>query len=629
MLRRWIAIAALAVMGWPLAAPMAQANDQALPISADFSTLYQRVLTRPGARLLEAPGGAVTRPLVPFEVFYVYAREDGHVRVGSRVEDGFAGYIAAEQVLDWNTAIVATFNNRALNDRGRALIFDSEEALRTLITEEDVAATAEAYRAAAIAGDQAENSGVLSIEPEEHVDIRERMYILPILDHQRMRLPGRQRGEMLKIASITSKEPEPPADDTSDQVFEFVFVIDTTRSMRPYIDGTRRAITDMAQRIAGSDVGDRARFGLVTFRDNTELAPGVGYVTNTALALGADATVDRFLERIAGVSEATASTDGFNEDSLAGLHAAITRMDWSEGSGKFIFLVTDAGPRTENLWVQGLQLGEVRRLADEKNIAITAWHLTTAQGRFDHASAASAYRQISNMGNTDAYREIPGGDPAAFEAAVSRFMADMETVLANAGQGVLADDITDDIDPLIRELGMAMQLAYLGAQGGAVPDVFEGYILSKGIPQFGSNTLDVRVMLTRNQLATLTDTVRAIHDEMLAATLDPITLFEQLQNTLALLAQDGTRLAAGRFEVLGDGAQNFLQALPYQSPLMGLTQDDWVDMGASGQIRERSVLESKLRAYEEIYADPSLWTALSPDAPEGEHVSLILLDLMP
>ena len=627
----------LAVLLWVFSTSEALASDRAQPVSDEFSTLYQRVLSRPGAALHETPGGTVIRRLPPFQVFYIYEQDPEWTKVGTRIEGGFAGYIATPEVLSWSTSIVATFNNRAVNDRGRALIFESEEKFRELMAQEELVATSNAYREAAIEGRQPIESGILSIEPAEYVDIRDRLYILPILEHQRLRrLPGRNSGELLKIASMAAND-EPAVGGggststaaVKDQVFQFVFVIDTTKSMRPYIDGTKEAISEFARQIAGGPVGEAAEFGLVEFRDNTALAEDLGYVTKIVLPLAEDSSVETFLDRIAGVEQAEASSSGFNEDSLAGLHTAITQLDWEDDAGKFIFLVTDAGPRTEDLDVQGLQEAQVRQLADEKGIAITTWHLTTDAGSFDHASAAEAYRALSQFGSTNAYRQIPRGDETMFRESVDTAFAELNRVLADADQGVIADDTEEEIDPVMRELGLAMQLAYLGAQGGEVRDVFEGYILSQGIPNFGSRTLDIRVMLTRNQLASLRQAMTAIAEKMNEGVLDPVTLFGQIQNALALLAQDGTRLAAGQFEVLGDGAQNFLQALPYQSELMELTQEDWIAAGSSGQIEKRLTLESKLRAYDEIYADPSLWTALADDAPEGEHVSLILLSLMP
>lgn len=630
-------VLALAIAAFWVQASTAVASDRAQPVSDKYSTLYQRVLTRPGAVLQEADGGRTLRQLAPFQVFYVYEQDSEWTKVGTTIEGGFAGYIATPNVLSWSTSIVATFNNRAVNDRGRALIFESEEKFRELMEEEDLVATANAYREAAAADRQSPESGVVSVEPAEYVDIRDRLYILPILDHQRLaRLPGRNRGELLKIASLSAKDDPPigntaPKPNIKDQIFQFVFVIDTTKSMRPYIEGVRDGISEFAREISNGPVGDAARFGLVEFRDNTELAQGLDYVTKIVLPLKETSTVDVFLEEVSKVRQADASSSGFNEDSLAGLHTAITQLEWDEenASGKFIFLVTDAGPRLEDVDVQELQEEQVRDLADEKQIAITTWHLTTDAGAFDHSSAAQSYQSLSGLGETEAYFEIIGGDRQLFANTVEKTFSDLNTVLEQADQGVLADEIEDEIDPTVRELGLAMQLAYLGAQGGDIPDVFEAYILSQGIPKFGSRTIDVRVMLTRNQLADLTKTVRTIVQEMEDNVLDPTTLFNQMQNALALLAQDGTRIAAGRFEVLGDGAQNFLQALPYASELMELTSEDWVFLGSGGQIEKRETLKSKLRAYEEVYADESLWTALADDAPDGEHVSLLKLDLMP
>ena len=55
-------------------------------------SLYQRVLSVPGARVADTPGGEADTPVVPFTAFYVYARQqqDGRewIEVGT---DRFTG----------------------------------------------------------------------------------------------------------------------------------------------------------------------------------------------------------------------------------------------------------------------------------------------------------------------------------------------------------------------------------------------------------------------------------------------------------------------------------------------------------------------------------------------------------
>lgn len=628
--------AALGLMAALSIVPQASvAQDRALPVSVEMDTLFRRALSRPGAVLLDAQGGTVLRELSPFEVFYIYEQTPEWTKVGSAVEGAPQGYIATPEVLDWNTNIVTTFNNRAVAGRDRHLIFDSREKLVELIGQEDVSSVSAAYRDSAIIGSPLEGSGIVSIEPDEYVDIRDRLYIIPILEAERsVRLPGKNRGNILKIASMSLPEDsgqQTSEVDLSQMPIEVVFVIDTTRSMQPYINGVQSAAADFAQRIEGTAASERIRFGLIEYRDNIELAPGLEFVTDIALALSETSDVSAFVDAIGQVEATTANSDGFNEDALAGLHVAINDMNWSGQGAKFIYLITDAGPREENTTIENMRPAQIRDLATERNIAIFTWHLLTSNGAFDHGSAGDIYRQLSQFSTANVYTPIDQGDPQAFTNEIASQIDKFAQIVEGARAGLRADEL-DDADPEdpALQIGLAMQLAYLGeVSGTSAPDVFEGWTIDRGIPQFQNAGLDIRIMLTRNELSTMSRVVETMIINMEDQVLDPTTFFEQMQTAMALLSQDSSRVATSELNVLGDAVGAYLAELPYQSEIMSLTEEGWISLGGGGQQALKNKLRSKLRAYQDIYADPALWTALDAEAPEGEHVSLIRLDLMP
>lgn len=617
--------------------PLGAKAQGAKLVDEEVPGFYQRVLSLRDAELLDAPDGTTLETLAPFQIFYVYDQNPEWTQVGRLVEGEPAGVIATSDVLGWNSSIVATFNNRAVNDRGRAMIFGTEEKLMELIKNEAVTSLAASYREAAIAGDAPPPSGIISIEPEEHTDIRENLYILPIFDvREGLRLPGRFRGKALKIASLSAREAGAPsgtsgADELKNWRAEIVFVIDTTTSMQPVIDAATDAIAEFAQSVADSPTGDRARFGLVEFRDNIELRPQLEYATRTRLDLSEDATIEALLEQLSSVRVTTVSSEGFNEDSLAGLHHAVTQLNWGDKNGKFIFLITDAGPRDDNLTVEDLLEDELNQQAQEKNISISTWHLRTPAGSFDHAAAEGAYRNLSRFGDVAAYTPIEQGTVEAFREVIDDQVAKLVEIIDGSVEGLRADELTTIApdDPLA-QIGLAMQLAYLGETlGTQVPEVIEGWLLQQDIPNFGQSTLDIRIMLTKNQLSTLSTVLETMLTEMERGILDPTTFFDQLQAALALLAQDSNRIASTDLNDLGGAVGAYLRDLPYNSDIMGLTQDDWIALGGPGQQQKMQSLRSKLRTYQDLYADDSLWTKLDESATEGEDVSLIPIELMP
>ncbi|MEL6677807.1 MAG: vWA domain-containing protein, partial [Pseudomonadota bacterium] len=411
-------VAALAAGVAPLS-PLPAVAERAQPVEGRES-LFQRVLTRRGAVLLETPDGAEIESPPPFTAYYVYGEEGNYTRVGNRIEDGALGYVSTEELVPWNTAIVATFNNRAAQDRGRELLFDSEDALKAVLQDEDVSSAIAFLRERAAAGNAPEGSGVLSIEPEEFVDVEENLYIMPILEDKAYRLPGRHRGKALRVASMSATPPvegltdEERAALLKDFKVEIAFVIDTTKSMQPYIQETRTAIRDFATRLEESDITGKFSFAIVAFRDSTELRPELEYVTRKVLDFSDASGVEAFLASLDEVQATSVSSQGFSEDSLAGLHTAINDLDWDDAAAKMIFLVTDASPREENRSGEATDLleAEMQVLAEDQQKAIFTWHLQRPGTEFDHAAGEAAYGELSRFGDVDTYTPIPLGDPS-------------------------------------------------------------------------------------------------------------------------------------------------------------------------------------------------------------------------
>jgi hypothetical protein len=119
---------------------------------------------------------------------------------------------------------------------------------------------------------------------------------------------------------------------------EIVFVIDTTGSMAPLIEGIREVAAKAAGLLAGAgEVGRATRFGLVQYRD---LGEGPKFSAGSAYLETKLTDVKTFQESLAGLTP-----DGggdVEEDVLAGLLLAIEGAGWSENSSKHIILLGDA-----------------------------------------------------------------------------------------------------------------------------------------------------------------------------------------------------------------------------------------------------------------------------------------------
>ncbi|WP_162901510.1 vWA domain-containing protein [Breoghania sp. L-A4] len=610
------------------------------------STLYERILTRPDAELHSEPGaGTLIDTLPAFEIFYVWDDKDidgqRYLEVGRSSSQGPEGWMAKERTIPWRQSIVVGFNNPA--NRERTLIYRSRPEFEALFEHENIAAVLEELRAGAIAGGLRPEDPVVSIEPENYVDITSQLYILPILEAHEFRMPTtRIRSKLLRIASLPKNRPVPKRSVDRDEALRnfkvgITFVIDTTKSMDPYIQAVRKAIERFSALIADNPEGERFRFGLVGFRDNTELVPELEYVTKVFLPLNEDSTPDKFLEAITHMEPATSNSSGFNEDAIAGVQTALNdeSMNWDTFGGRYIILVTDAGPRESGdaAAYGALAVSEVQQRAEEEKVSIFTMHLKTASGRFDHTPAEAAYRALSQFQGNQSYFGADGGDAATLERRISDLATSLTGQVQVAMDGELAEITEEDettAEGQAQRIGRAMLLAYLGrTEETAVPEIFEGWVTDRDPIDRRAHPLQPFLLITRNQLSTLHD----VMEEAIELGLRTVSnegdgdFFTNLREAAARISRD--RLDVRSAGTLGDLMGEYLEGLPYTSLIANITPEDWAGRSAPEKYAVVEQMRSRLIALREIHDDADRWIELVPDVPDGERVTLVPLSLMP
>jgi plasmid stabilization system protein ParE len=176
-----------------------------------------------------------------------------------------------------------------------------------------------------------------------------------------------------------------------------------------------------------------------------------------------------------------------------------------------------------------------------------------------------------------------------------------------------------------------MQLAFLGkAEKTRAPTVFEGWISDRDFADPTKRTVDVRVLLTKNQLSDLEMILNKIVDAADRGVLEPNRFFDSLRSIAAQYGRDpnlATRPEATRLADLGILGE-YLEGLPYQSDVMNLDQDTWSRWGPQRQYDFINRLKAKIRLYGRYNADLGRWKALAAGSPVDEHVYPVrLLDL--
>ena len=457
---------------------------------------------------------------------------------------------------------------------------------------------------------------------------------------------------VLEVVSVPAERDPAPRQPPPDALARFraglVFVVDTTVSMQPYIDRTREAMEGVVERLRQTAVRDNFRFGTVAFRDSQAAQPqGFEYVTRIHGLPDFGQPPEAALAAMRGVAATTVNNEGFDEDPVAGLLEALERVDWTPLGGRYVVLITDAGARdaADELSSTRLGLEQVRERAAQKGVTVFVIHLLTREGRLagNHSRARRQYLSLTQGPAGELYYPVEDGAEEQFRATVSmlvegllrqvaettgRPVAELRTRPATTPPSAERQRQAERMEQQLRVVGEAMRLAYLGREERTrAPDVVRSFVLDRDPAPPGNLGIEVRVMLTRNQLSDLTRTLEEILRAGRADRLDETAFFQQLQTALALAARDPTRIAQAG--ALGGLLGEFLEGLPYTSQIMGLTDREWRAMGASGQARLLNEIETKLRFYRYFSNDANLWRSLSGRPDAGEEVFPVPLSALP
>jgi hypothetical protein len=165
-------------------------------------------------------------------------------------------------------------------------------------------------------------------------------------------------------------------------VVEVAFVLDTTGSMGPLIEGAKRKIWSIATSILEANPEAEIRMGLLAYRDI-----GDQYVTRMF-----DLTTD-IQDLYANLLELRARGGGDWPESVnEALHMAVTRLAWSQGPQvhRIMFLVGDAPPHMD--YPQDMKYPEVMELARARDILVNAVQAGSAR------DTERVWRAIAQMG---------------------------------------------------------------------------------------------------------------------------------------------------------------------------------------------------------------------------------------
>jgi serine/threonine-protein kinase PpkA len=613
-------------------------------------SLYQRVLTTAPCPLY-ANKTDTDGPLVPtFNQYYVYERDGDFVAVGNDTKGKIEGYLKTDCVIDWKMQSALMFTNPAA--RKRSLIFDTDQSLLNFV-ENDSPDQSQALLSLLEHAEKGESApGVVSIEPATYVDWKKNFYLLPILEAQESMFADGNYTRLLHIGSVsdkatvkTNKSSDPVASELKAFKAAVVFVIDSSISMQPYIDRTRKAVSDIYDQIEKENLQDSVHFGIVSFRSDVKAVPGLEYTSKMYVAPGEANNREDLMAKLKTLNQAKVSSSLFDEDAYSGISEALDKINWNNYGGRYIVLITDAGAIEGNNKHSstGLDAKELRAEAEHHGAAIYALHLLTASGKrnHNHDKAKAQYEELTfnKVINKSLYYPVKAGDVNAFGKRVDELAQSLTIQVMQASSGDLtagsANSANDEQDQMLKDtelLGKAMQLAYLGStQNTKAPTFFEGWMSDRDLFEHSSITATPVTLLNKLQLSNLKQITSQILEAANTGMLEPEAMFSQLRSIAVSLGRDPNQLSQSSTLKLSELGllDEYLDGLPYKSLISDLDEDTWASMGADEQNQTIADLESKIQYYQKANDDTSRWLKLNSKADESEAVYPIPFDMLP
>ncbi|MBQ4132462.1 MAG: VWA domain-containing protein [Desulfovibrionaceae bacterium] len=621
-------------------------------------TLFQRVIVYPEARSFAAPGSGEGEPVKPFSVFYVYERKDaggeGWVKVSPSTRGEKLFWVPAAGTAPWNQALTLLFSERV--NRDPVLFFNSANSLEQAGASADVGAElknlARQFKIYTEQGESPADFPVLAAEPEgdQGAVARSRFYIMPIFDWT----DPFEGVKFLQVASIDPGNAEGASGsggaaaeggsagegevaDAEALKTGIAFVIDTTISMRPYIEQSLQVVRSIYDAAAKAGVNDKLGIAVVAFRSSLEASPGIEYDTKIVSQFKQVRERQELEKALSEVREANVSTHAFNEDSYGGLLAAIEKLDWSGYQSRVIMLISDAGPLEAGDQYATTRMGaeEVADLARAKGIKIVAVHVKTPGGKNNHNYAAGEYQRLTRLPDSGetSYVGINAASSDSGRRAFSAFAGSMGEVFVDlvrrtAENSKLTppkarpkDDPAEQGRWIAENLGYSMQLEYLGEKNKVrAPQVVNSWIADMDLARLAENyntpSVEVAVLLSKAQLNALQQQLRIIVDnaERTKKT-DSKDFFQSILSASAQMSRDPGMFALKpgqnlqQLGVLGE----FLDDLPYKSQVLSMTEEDWYNMPVGQQTAFINRLKSRIARYDEYEKDRDNWESFGAE----------------
>lgn len=658
------------------------------------TSLPVRVVVRPASSLIDEASedaGVLNSNLPAFRPWYVYdsvgidytdpKNPKGFYQVGVTRDSGPRGWMAAKDTFIWKSNIVVTYAPRdsgSENERSRVILFDDLDKAKNLLESSDPGVSYSEIAHALSTRDHTllEKAGVVLAEPKVEVSFQNGFYIMPVIDHKELPIGLGVTARYLQIAAAVPQTEDDLGRDVttirdadtlenieqgagaalgqvaaaSNAVFDIVFAIDMTGSMRPYINATAQSVTQIVGEIERAGLSDAVNYGLVGYTDIKEECAACRFYEAKKLTpeLGSG---DKISEILTG--EDWASDGGDLEESVfAGVREAISSTNWSENSLKFVIVIGDAMSREKLDDGSPITADYITSLAansaSDGRIQVVALHAKPRGTPRENRKAEAQFRKISMdpAGQSSQYFgfEVDQSNSAAIENAfkttlrkfLSDFVPAIKAIRDGNSEEILAiieaaKKIDREKDLSIEDLGeaaLAPQLVeYLGTAKERPRDLVAWTTdIDPAEPE--TSSLEVRVLLDKRELSDLVATMTKVQRAYLAAELTGGKFFDELQaveigKALDVETRDSSKIAKSGL------APRWIETLPYKSRLLAMSPEVFANMDASQREDFEIDLDVKISILNAYLNNPDIWEKMAPDVSDLSAVFPVPLNDLP
>lgn len=631
-------------------------------------SVYQRAVTHPGAKLFNGPAteaAILVDPVKTFTVMYIYGRDGNRVQVGVG-SDKPDGWMDVKDITEWPQAITMVFTDRT--GRDPVLFFRNHENIVDTCKLDDLKGTLSKYEEQIRDKNRKlpQDYPVIASEPQDSAVSENNFYLLPVLNiddqfysHQGPRLlevasinPGIRKKESAQSAG----SPNPSNSSLTDFRTGITFVIDTTISMKPYIDQTLKLIRNLYDDLEKSPYADKIAFAVVAFRNNTERTPSLDYTAKVISDFTTAKDRDKLEKALAQVHEATVSTHDINEDSFAGVKEAVDSLSWKDYGSRVMMMVTDAGPLkagdpTSSTGMTPEALADYLRT---NKIYLTALHVKNPQSKSNQAYAEQAYRALTKQSdNMSSYIALDGSTPdkgaKSFDSVAKTLAKSYASVAEATAQGKLlakpqiknqpASTPEEEAKRIAASTGYAMQLQFLGnQQQSEAPQIVKAWIADADLEKLADNpgnapilAVEPAVLLTKGQLSNLYKQLKLLLAGSENAFLNGDSdLFGQISSVAAQMSRDPQQFSLHPDRNLAENGllNEVLIDLPYKSEIGSMSRQDWEDMSTGQRDSFIRRIKSLLARYEAYDKDATQWESFGATNP-NDRVYRVPLSMLP